>query len=296
MSRTVPPPLDWHRDLPDSRDYTPDHPHVQQMLGRLPEPRSSRPEKPGSVDLREYVPSLSDPGPAHSSAAQACTALVACFQRRAHGTTIRGSTLFLHQMTQKLLRGRGDAGGELRTTLKALVRFGLPPARYWPCDATHFGREPEPFLYCFGEPFRSIRYVRLDARNSTGEETLAIVKSFLAAGFPSVFGFTVPSSLSGDPDVPYRPTFDSPAGGHAAMAVGYDDRRLRATKGALLIRTFFTPPVGDQGYVWLPYAYVQQQLAVDFWTLLKPAWLGSGEFQRPSGLALQNRRAQKHKD
>ena len=32
---------------------------------------------------------------------------------------------------------------------------------------------------------------------------------------------------------------------------------------------------------WEPYAYVEERLAQDFWTLLRPDWLDSGEFEQP---------------
>ena len=38
----------------------------------------------------------------------------------------------------------------------------------------------------------------------------------------------------------------------------------------------------ESGCGWLPYKFVEQRLAVDFWTLLRPSWLASGEFERPA--------------
>ena len=36
-----------------------------------------------------------------------------------------------------------------------------------------------------------------------------------------------------------------------------------------------------EGYGWLPYAYVEEQLAADFWTVISDEWLDSDEFLRP---------------
>jgi C1A family cysteine protease len=140
---------------------------------------------------------------------------------------------------------------------------------------------PEPFHFTFVEPYRSIRYVRLDSRKSSGAQNLQVVKAFLAAGFPSAFGFGVPDSLTLDGDIPYRPTFDSLLGGQALVAVGYDDRWLRGSRGALLVRSSWGDAWGESGYGWLPYAYVEEHLAVDFWTLVHPGWIASGEFDAP---------------
>jgi C1A family cysteine protease len=126
-----------------------------------------------------------------------------------------------------------------------------------------------------------VKYVRLDNRKSTGIQNLQTVKSFLAAGYPAAFGFAVPNTLSDDGNIPYRPTFDSTAGGQAMLAVGYDDRWLRGSRGALLVRSSWGERWGEDGYGWLPYAYVEENLAVDFFTLFQPGWIHSGEFDAP---------------
>src|SRR6185369_2819870 len=130
----------------------------------------------------------------------------------------------------------GNNGIDLRSTLKAIASFGIPYEQHWPYDLEKVNEEPVPFLYAFADRFRSIRYVRLDGRNRTGQETLTTVKSLSNAGLPSVFGFSVPTSISREADIPYRPTFDTVHGGQAVVAVGYDDRRISSTKGALQIR------------------------------------------------------------
>jgi C1A family cysteine protease len=137
-------------------------------------------------------------------------------------------------------------------------------------------------LYSFAAEYRSIRYLRLDLRNSHGARTLDLVRAFLAAGFPVAFGFPVPASITTDGDIPYRPAIDSIRGGQAVVCVGYDNRRLGAARGALLVRNSWGREWGEAGYGWLPYRYVEEQLASDFWTLLEPDWMSSGEFSRPA--------------
>jgi C1A family cysteine protease len=36
---------------------------------------------------------------------------------------------------------------------------------------------------------------------------------------------------------------------------------------------------GSGGYGWLPYEYVLQGLAVDWWSLLKTEWIDTGAFK-----------------
>lgn len=281
MAGFTPLGLGWRRDAPDFRDWTVGSPQAKELLKSIKQKRGTRSKKQQKQDLREYFPPVQDQQCLEASPAHACIGLVEYFTRRALGKTMPFARLFLHQCAQKLLLTERGAGADLRTTLKAMVRFGLPPERFWPYDVKNFDRDPDPYLYAFSDSFHAVRYIRLDGRNATGSETLSIVKAFLAAGFPSVFGFPVPASISEEADIPYRPTFDATTGGQAVVAVGYDDRRPGPTRGALLIRNSWGSQWGESGYGWLPYVYVREQIAVDFWTLFKSDWIKSGEFQRP---------------
>ena len=108
------------------------------------------------------------------------------------------------------------------------------------------------------------------------------MKSFLAAGFPVVFGFSVPSSWTLDANIPCRPERDATRGGQTVVAIGYHANRYGPAQDALLIRSAWGRRWGDNGNGWLPVAFIRRQLARDFWTLISADWLDSGELSRPA--------------
>jgi C1A family cysteine protease len=105
-----------------------------------------------------------------------------------------------------------------------------------------------------------------------------------------MFGFWgYPSSFSGDVKgaFPFPDPGEPAQWGHAVVAVGYDDTiKIRNTQhpkisstGALLIRNSWGAAWGDAGYGWIPYDYMLKNLAMDFWSLIRMAWVDTGQFQ-----------------
>ena len=192
------------------------------------------------------------------------------------------SRLFLYKVTRNLLEWTGDQGAYLRSTMKAMVLFGLPPEKYWPYDIAKFDDEPSAFCYAFAQAYKSVQYYRLDPAGTPPSKAMQYIREFLASGLPSMFGFSVYSSIPGlgeGPDIPYPKPTDSLEGGHAVVAVGYDDNhKIGKHTGALLIRNSWGREWGDKGYGWLPYAYVEQELADDFWTLVKAEYVDTELF------------------
>lgn len=271
--------IGWHRDVPDHRDYTLRHETIFAATTRLAALDGQRPDH---VDWRAYCAPVEDQRPFAASSAHACIGLLEYFERRAHGRQIQPSRLFVYKNTRRLLRWTGDSGAPLRATLKAIRRFGLPPESLWPYGDDYFDREPDAFAYSFGQEASAISYVRIDARNVPGPAVLESACALLAGGFCFVLGFPLsgPGDLS--PMISYPTLLDSSQGGHAVLAVGYDDRlRIRSDKGALLVRNSWGADWGDAGYGWLPYSFVREGLAADLWTVVRPDWLASGQFRRP---------------
>ena len=85
--------------------------------------------------------------------------------------------------------------------------------------------------------------------------------------------------LSDTGNIPFPGQGDSLVGGHAVLAVGFDDqKKIGKEKGALLIRNSWGTTWGDGGYGWLPYKYVLDRIALDFWSLLSMEWIATKQF------------------
>jgi C1A family cysteine protease len=276
--------MGWQRDLPDFRDHTAQADEVAQILAKSKPLRAAVKKAPASVDLRQWCSPIENQGSLGSCTANAGVGLLEYFERRAFGKHLDGSRLFLYKATRNLLGWTGDQGAYLRSTMKAMVLFGVPPEAYWAYKVTKFDDEPPAYCYAFAQNYKALKYYRLDPPATPTSQLLAAIKTNLAAGLPSMFGFTVYSSIppvgDGKGEIPFPKKGDTVEGGHAIVAVGYDDAKaIGKTKGALLIRNSWGTNWGVQGYGWLPYAYVESGLAVDFWSLVQADFVDTDLFK-----------------
>ena len=280
--------MGWIPDYPDFRDYTEKTEEVQTALGGRGPLRIKA--APVSVDLRGWCSPVEDQGGLGSCTANAGVGVIEYYERRAFGRHTDASRLFLYKVTRNLMKQKGDTGAYLRTTMGAMVLFGVPPEGYWPYtdDEKKFDQEPMAFCYAFAQNYQTLKYFRHDPPGTKPDAVLTNAKNYLAKGHPGMFGFTVYNSIEqaeSSGKIPFPSSKEKIEGGHAVVAVGYDDKmKIKntygkvETTGALLIRNSWGKEWGEKGYGWLPYEYVVKGLAEDFWSILKKEWIETGEF------------------
>lgn len=282
----------WLPPLPDLRDFTPESPSIAAMSKELgvTDAAGGFTAPPPSVDLRGSCSPIENQGSLGSCTANAAVGVVEYFERRAYSKFIDGSRLFVYKATRDLLGVTGDTGAWLRNTMGALVTCGVPPEKYWPYVIADFDKEPSAFVYSVADNFEAVSYFSHDplGANIPAANVLASVKAYLAAGIPSMFGFYgFPSFDNSDVPggIPYPCPGESAQWGHAIVAIGYDDSKKikntlcnKTTTGALLIRNSWGTTWGAAGYGWMPYDYVLNKIALDFWSLLSMKWVATGQF------------------
>ena len=256
--------LGWLPDLPDPRDMMYSAP--LNLLQQLPP----------SVDLRPACPPVYNQGRIGSCTAQAIAGAVQ-FDRLKNGEKpdFVPSRLFIYY-NERALEGHVafDSGAQLRDGIKTVAKQGVCPEPEWPYDDTPAEYDGGPFpsgardgqkppASCYQDALRytAVQYQRLS-------QALSQLKGCLAEGFPFSFGITVFESFWSAPGrqatvTPLPAANDTPVGGHAVLAVGYDDG-----KRWLVVRNSWGPDQADHGYFYLPYEYAgDPMLARDFWTI-----------------------------
>jgi len=249
----------WYKDKPDKRDYL--YRVFKLTLPSILPPR---------IDMRNKCSAIEDQGNLGSCTAHAGVGNIEFVDLLDPGYR-EASKLFLYYVTRYLLGTvNEDSGAYLRTTAKAAAQFGVCNEKDWPYIIRKFAVKPTDSCYEDALKHRVTHYFRLTS--------LYELKSCLAEGYPFMFGFTVYRScltkkVTATGKIPFPSWWDKirgSIGGHAILAVGYDDNMsIGNYKGALLIRNSWGTGWGEQGYGWLPYNYIKTGLANDFWTVRK---------------------------
>ncbi|MFZ0708422.1 MAG: C1 family peptidase [Terrimicrobiaceae bacterium] len=243
---------EWYGWVPDRPDYR------DKLYSAIAAPPKKLPPK---VDLSAGCSPVEDQGRLGSCTANALVGNLEFLQMKAGHAVTDLSRLFIYY-NERAMEGtiNEDAGAMIRDGVKSLVKLGVCTEKKWPYDIAKFTVKPTPACYRQAKGKQVTSYHRIIS--------LLQMRQCLAEGYPFVFGFSVYEGFESE-EVAKTGTLNLPKpgekqlGGHAVLAVGYDDSTKR-----VLVRNSWGADWGVNGYFTIPYDYISNSnLADDLWTL-----------------------------
>lgn len=214
------------------------------------------------------MPPVYDQGELGSCTANAIGAAFEYNQVRGGKADFMPSRLFIYYNERKMEGTiKSDSGAMIRDGIKSVNKIGVVSEIEWPYVISRFAVTPPAKVYNDARFHRSVQYQRVPQNTHA-------MKQCLAQGNPIVFGFTVYESFESDQvastgEVPMPGLSESVLGGHAVLAVGYDDSVKR-----FKVRNSWGPGWADSGNFTMPYDYLTNpSLSDDFWTISQVAGL-----------------------
>jgi C1A family cysteine protease len=239
----------WVPDLPDQRDIM--YSTVRPVIAVLPK----------SVDLKKYCSPIENQGELGSCTANALAGGLEFLEIKDKVPFKDLSRLFIYYNERVIEHTTGsDSGAMLRDGIKTLKKQGVCSEKNWPYNISRFTVKPGAACYKEALDHQITSYQRI--------QTIDEMRTCLASGFPFVFGFTVyesfeSASVAKTGVVTMPKQSEKVLGGHAVLAVGYDDKKKRFT-----IRNSWGAGWGKKGYFTIPYDYLaDRNLSDDFWTI-----------------------------
>lgn len=218
---------------------------------------------PSSVDLEPQCPAVYDQGQLGSCTANAAGGLAHFLMLKNQLGDFIPSRLALYWWNRLQEHTvNDDSGASLHEAINTLVHFGVPHESLWPYtdQGDQFTVKPAKVVWSDG-------WWHMIAQELAVTQDLTHIKSCLAQGYPVIFGFTVYESFESDAVantgiMPMPQANEKVLGGHAVMAVGYDD-----ATNYIKVRNSWSSSWGKNGYFFMPYQFITDpNQCDDFWT------------------------------
>jgi C1A family cysteine protease len=243
----------WRPDSKDPRDL-----HFAAFMPKV------EIEIPPFVDLSPKCSPVENQQDLGSCTANALAGAVEYLEIKQGEPFMDASRLFIYY-NERMLEGTicSDSGAEIRDGIKTLAQYGVCDEKLLPYDPKKFTRKPSKKCYDNALKHRIEKYYKI--------ASLEGMKQCLAMGYPFAFGFAVFDSFesatvakTGIMPIP-NPEAEELLGGHAVLAVGYDDE-----KRFIKVRNSWGEKWGKGGYFFMPYEFIaDKRFCSDFWCILK---------------------------
>lgn len=269
MSKRV---YNWQRDIPDFRDF-----HYESLTLSV----SGGHPLPKKVDLRAQCSPVVNQGDIGSCTGNSLAGHIEFlelkeikanlpldqapeeFERNKFASVSRLFIYYNERVIENTVNE--DAGAQIRDGIKALASVGFCREAVWEYHENLVFQKPTDVAFAEASKHKISKYMRLTTLNG--------LKHCLANGYPFAFGFAVYESFESDQVaqdglVPFPGPEESMIGGHAVLAVGYDDEKeVHGEKGCFIVRNSWGPDWGDKGYFYLPYSFFIRHLCDDYWSI-----------------------------
>ncbi len=235
------------RQKPDARDF---------KLSLVLAPHEAV-KLPISVDLRHSCPPIFDQGQLGSCTANAGCAAFAMLKK----TNTVYSRLYQYFQERKI-EGQinNDSGANMRDIGKALSIYGVCEESLDPYIISNFKKAPSIKANSNAKKNKVSGYYAVLGVDGI-KNVLALKSQPVLIGF-DVYESFESNSVATTGIMPMPKSKEQLLGGHAVLAVGYDDN-----KKWLIMRNSWGTNWGDKGYFYMPYDYVNIKKAYDFWAL-----------------------------
>jgi C1A family cysteine protease len=210
------------------------------------------PALPSSIDLRGIMLPVRDQGQEGCCSGFSSAAFREALYRQQNGVFAPCGYLspaYLYGRT-RMAEGTfpADAGATLVDEFMTLYNYGVCPEESLPYNQNP-AEAPTPACDVAAQPFR------IPAPLGVPVSDPVFLKTALARNLPVAFGMPVYQSFestgsSGLVAIPDK-SRETLLGGHAMLAVGYDDAR-----GVVIVRNSWGSSWGDGGYCYMPYAMI----------------------------------------
>lgn len=243
--------------------YVPDEKDERDFVYKAVRPPTA--PLPPMIDMRHLCSPVRDQGQLGCCTGFAIAAGLREFQMIKLGVPLTPmSPLFVYYEERKLEHTiTQDAGAQPRDGLKVLAKTGCSPEADDPYNVALFTNKPSAQALTDAGQFKIAAYHRLNTLN----DTLAC----LAGGGGVVMGFKVfesfeSNSVAQTGDMPMPADGEASVGGHAVFVAGYKTDPGTAGGGCLIVKNSWSTGWGDNGYFYMPYAYVTPDRVSDMWT------------------------------
>ena len=257
--------------LPHRFDHTPDKADKRDLSFDTIKSMLQKKTPPASMDLREpddTFPPIYNQGSLNSCSANALAAVLYYDEVKQNLPNVSPSRLFVYYNTRKAedvlndpSYGSAGAPVSMRDAIKSTKQQGYCDEQLWPYDEANVDVPPSAEAYEGAIHHHSYRYHRI-------AQHLNNMKLCLCNGHPFVFGFLVYQGFLAPSTwetgiIPIPKEGQPQIGGHAMVAVGYDDGEQW-----FIVRNSLGENFGDKGYGYFPYEYaLSSKNAFDFWVI-----------------------------